>query len=108
MNTCLSIYKVTQELYNAFVFHFTIHLVTLKICLFFRCQCGNCRVMRNLRESKCCQTTNVVDGRLEGLACITEHEGFRVNCLNPHVLEVAYYDHVLQEGPREEHQRIHR
>ena len=66
--------------------------------------------MRNLRESKCCQTTNVVDGRLEELDinCITEHEGFRVNCLNHHVLEVAYYDYVIQEGPREEHQRIHR
>ena len=74
----------------------------------FRCQCDNCHAMPNLRQSKCCQTTNVVDGRLDGLNCITEHEGFIVNCLNPHVLEVAYYDHVRQEGPREEHQRIHR
>ena len=65
--------------------------------------------MDTATEAKCCRTTNVVDGKVEveGLNCIIEHEGFRVNCLNIHVLEVAYYDHVQQLGPPEEDQIIH-
>lgn len=65
--------------------------------------------MPTLEESKCCQNTNVVDGKLEAenISCITKHDGFRANCLNIHVLEASYYDYVLQSGLPEENQRIH-
>ena len=55
------------------------------------------------------QNTNVVDGKLEeeNISCITDHDGFRANCLNIHVLETSYYDYVLQSGLPEENQRIH-
>ena len=79
-------------------------------CFFnFRCLCNNCQTMPTLEESKCCQNTNVVDGKLEAenISCITEHDGFRANCLNIHVLEASYYDYVLQSGLPEENQRIH-
>ena len=74
-----------------------------------RCMCSNCSAMPTLKESKCCQTTNIVDGKIEseGLTCITEHEGFIVNCLNRYVLETSYYDYRLQNGPLEENQLVH-
>ena len=60
-------------------------------------------------ECKCCQTTNIVDGKIEteGIDCITEHEGFQVNCLNTHVLETSYYDHIIQNGPLQEGEMVH-
>lgn len=75
----------------------------------FRCLCNNCENMPTQTESKCCKSTNIVDGKIEAedLSCITDHDGFQANCLNIHVLEVAYYDYVKEHGPREENQRIH-
>lgn len=75
----------------------------------FRCLCGNCRSMPTLQEAKCCQTTNVIDGKLESedIKCITHHDGFIANCLNIHVLETSYYEYVIKNGPLEEHQLIH-
>ena len=85
-------------------------MITLKTWIYFlfRCQCNNCINMPTVIEAKCCQTTNVVDGKIEETStCIPEHEGFISNCLNIHVMEVAYYDYVLTSGPLEEYQLIH-
>jgi hypothetical protein len=29
------------------------------------CSCGNCATMPSIQESKCCQETNIVDGKIE-------------------------------------------
>ncbi|XP_060580322.1 P2X purinoceptor 7-like [Ruditapes philippinarum] len=73
------------------------------------CECGCCVNMPSANERKCCQSTNIVDGKAEaeGVPCITLHEGFQVNCLNIHVLETSYYEFVHDHGPREENQEIH-
>lgn len=73
------------------------------------CSCGNCIHMETPRENKCCRHTNIVDGKLEedGLQCITDHEGFIVNCLNRHVLETSYYEYLQENGPLEENEQIH-
>lgn len=65
--------------------------------------------MPSADERRCCLNTNVVDGKIQAaeINCITEHEGFQVNCLNVHVLETSYYDYVLERGPLEEDQEIH-
>jgi len=57
--------------------------------------------MSTRRESKCCRDTNIVDSKIEEaeLDCITEHEGFQVNCLNPYVLETSYYEYLQENGP---------
>jgi len=59
------------------------------------------------RESRCCKTTNIVDAKAEGLRCITDHEGFAVNCTNIHVLETAYYAFLSENGPMQEGEVIH-
>ena len=58
---------------------------------------------------KCCQTTNIVDGKTEteGIDCITEHECFQVNCLNTQLTETSYYVHIIQNGPLQEAKIIH-
>ncbi|XP_060573125.1 P2X purinoceptor 7-like [Ruditapes philippinarum] len=73
------------------------------------CECGCCIHMPTAHERKCCQSTNIVDGKAEseGVPCITLHEGFQVNCLNIHVLETSYYEFIHNNGPREENQEIH-
>lgn len=65
--------------------------------------------MPTLLESKCCQETNIVDGKIEeaGIQCITHHEGFEPNCLNIHVLETSFYEYLENNGPLEEHELIH-
>ena len=64
--------------------------------------------METPRENKCCRHTNIVDGKIEenGLQCITDHEGFVVNCLNRHVLETSYYEYLQENGPLEENELI--
>lgn len=65
--------------------------------------------MPTVIENKCCRNTNIVDGKIEeeDLTCITDHEGFIVNCLNRHVLETSYYEYVQENGPLEENEHIH-
>lgn len=65
--------------------------------------------MPTAKENKCCRHTNVVDGKIEelDLECITEHEGFIVNCLNHYVLETSYYEYIQDNGRLEEGQFIH-
>ncbi|XP_060582264.1 P2X purinoceptor 7-like [Ruditapes philippinarum] len=71
------------------------------------CRCDQCIPMPTANECRCCRTMNIVDQKTEGLQCITEHEGFQVNCLNIHVLETSYYEYVLDRGQLEEDQLIH-
>lgn len=64
--------------------------------------------MTTAKENKCCRHTNVVDSKVEeqDLECITEHEGFIVNCLNHYVLETSYYEYIQDNGRLEEGQFI--
>ncbi|KAL3868176.1 hypothetical protein ACJMK2_041009 [Sinanodonta woodiana] len=73
-----------------------------------QCSYGNCIHMETPRENKCCRHKNIVDGKIEenGLQCITDHEGFVVNCLNRHVLETSYYEYLQENGPLEENELI--
>lgn len=50
----------------------------------------------------------MVDGKIEevGLTCITQHEGFVVNCLNQYVMETSLYEHK-DNGLLEQNERIH-
>ncbi|KAH3818144.1 hypothetical protein DPMN_119740 [Dreissena polymorpha] len=65
--------------------------------------------MPTAHERRCCQSTNIVDGKAEaeGVPCITLQEGCQVNCLNIHVLETSFYEYKHDYGPREEGQQIH-
>ena len=65
--------------------------------------------MQTERENKCCQNTHLVDGKIEeaGLKCITQHEGFIVNCLNRYVLETSYYEYIQDHGPLPQDDFIH-
>ena len=61
-------------------------------------------------ERSCCKKNPIVNGKIEAanLTCITEHEGFRVICLNVHVLELSFYDFVLKSGPPVEGETLHK
>ena len=65
--------------------------------------------MPSIQESKCCQETNIVDGKIEeaGISCITHHEGFHPNFLNIHVLEISYYEYLQDNSPLQNHEKIH-
>ncbi|KAJ8316697.1 hypothetical protein KUTeg_005752 [Tegillarca granosa] len=41
------------------------------------------------------------------IKCITEHEGFIVNCLNNYVLESSYYEYIQENGRLGENEFIH-
>ena len=42
------------------------------------------------------------------LKCITEHDGFRWNCLNIDVLEVSMYEFIDRDGPLDDNEPIHK
>ncbi|XP_076112427.1 P2X purinoceptor 7-like [Mytilus galloprovincialis] len=73
------------------------------------CKCQNCSLMPTVQESKCCQETNIIDGKIEeaAITCITHHEGFVANCLNIYVLETSYYEYLQENGPFDPSQMIH-
>ena len=52
---------------------------------------------------------NVVDGVIEeaDILCITEHEGFDVNCTNHHVLRVSYFEYLHYNGPLGDEEPVH-
>ena len=66
--------------------------------------------MDTAEESKCCLTTNIVDGKIEAenLTCITQHPGFRDNCCSVYVLETVFYTYVKDQGPPAEGQFLHK
>ncbi|XP_071837202.1 uncharacterized protein [Apostichopus japonicus] len=73
-----------------------------------RCHCGQCAVMPTARECRCCReiekVRNVMDE--EGAACITLHPGFEAVCLNPWVLQTAYYVYRQQYGDHAQEKSI--
>lgn len=66
------------------------------------------QLCRHLENANVAKSTNMVDGKIEevGLACITPHEGFVVNCLNQYVMETSLYEHK-DNGLLEQNERIH-
>ncbi|KAK3104645.1 hypothetical protein FSP39_007033, partial [Pinctada imbricata] len=73
------------------------------------CLCNHCVAMPTILESRCCQVIGKVKEKADAAncKCITEHEGFSVNCTNIHVLETSYYEYHRINGPLEENQEIH-
>jgi hypothetical protein len=66
------------------------------------------QLCRHLENANVAKSTNIVDGKIEevGLACITQHEGFVVNCLNQYVVETSFYERK-ENGLLEQNERIH-
>ncbi|KAL3854917.1 hypothetical protein ACJMK2_014152 [Sinanodonta woodiana] len=62
------------------------------------CLCALCQVMPTTEESQCCQEISKakITGFNEVLQCITDHPGFLSVCLDPYVLETAYYQYRQQ------------
>lgn len=54
--------------------------------------------MPEIIQCNCCHESDEIVAKLEGseAQCITQHEGFDAVCLNPYVLEVAYYQYRQQ------------
>ena len=63
-------------------------------------------MMPTARECMCCreihQVAQVMEASDPDIQCICVHAGFHPICLNPHVLEVAYYQYRQQYGERQE------
>ena len=51
-------------------------------------------------ECRCCHSYAPIRDILDKSSdkCITEHEGFLGNCMNPYVLEASVYEFVLKRG----------
>jgi hypothetical protein len=62
-------------------------------------------------ESKCCHyyagSREKMEEGEELLDCITLHDGFAVNFLNRHVLQLALLEYVSLEGPLDDNEPIH-
>jgi hypothetical protein len=67
------------------------------------------QLCRHLENANVAKSTNIVDGKIEevGLTCITQHEGFVVNCFNQYVVETSFYEHRQENGLLEQNERIH-
>ena len=82
-------------------------------CIYGRCHCGNCIIMAKPIECNCCCQLDdghtKIRNKIKQLnerestenICITQFEAFATVCLNPDVLELAYYTY------RQEHGRLH-
>ncbi|XP_060077950.1 P2X purinoceptor 7-like [Ylistrum balloti] len=72
------------------------------------CRCGHCQKMSTETESICCQEIEEVQTLMSKhpnrLACITDHPGFEVICLNVYVLETAYLTFRQYHGPLPDNQ----
>ena len=72
----------------------------LKLHFFFRCKCGQCIQMNTERECVCCHNYAEMLLRMkDDSTCITETNGFRVNCMDMDSLEASTYEFVMIEGP---------
>lgn len=60
-------------------------------------------------ESVCCQEFEELGSKLgeKTVDCITQHEGFIGNCLNPDVIEVSFYEFLQANGPIGDEEPIH-
>lgn len=65
-----------------------------------RCSCNHCVIMPTGIECVCCrEITQMVNKKSpEGVECITLHPGFQSVCLDPWVLETAYYSYRQHYG----------
>lgn len=75
-----------------------------------RCTCGTCCLSsRGNNEGLCCLSFTKVRSRLErtDFKCITQHPGFRDNCLSLHVLELSVFESSRKDGPIRDDQHIH-
>ncbi|XP_069123457.1 P2X purinoceptor 7-like [Argopecten irradians] len=70
------------------------------------CSCSFCTPMPTSEERKCCHDMDILQEKLEGIKCITQHEGFAANCLNIHVLETSFYEYAEENDVSQEN--IHR
>ena len=79
-----------------------------------RCVCGNCRIMDNNEECKCCaEIPQIRDKNEEAIkrnvveevpSCIIQHPGFEAVCLNQWVLQTAWFQYRYGEpydGPED-------
>lgn len=66
----------------------------------YRCQCGHCVNMPSVEECVCCKELDSIVNKMEGrgIECITQDNGFQAVCLNPDVLETAYYAYRERYG----------
>lgn len=62
------------------------------------------------RESICCtENERMVDRMMDvGVKCMTEHDGFKGNCLNIYVLEMSLYAYVQDVGPYDDNELPHK
>lgn len=68
-----------------------------------------CSVLPTARECQCCCEIEKVVRKVESfnesagerISCITGHPGFATVCLDPYVLETAYYQYRQQYGDLE-------
>lgn len=67
-------------------------------CFCFRCQCQLCSVMPTANECRCCMEIDEMRVFMDGVseACITQHPGFAVVCLDRWVLQTAYWQYRQQ------------
>ncbi|XP_050399978.2 P2X purinoceptor 7-like [Patella vulgata] len=71
------------------------------------CSCGHCLQMQVPRDRKCCKDCLQCVEKMGQRSCICQHEGFLAKCLNPHVLEVSFYEYIEQQGPVGDDEPIH-
>ncbi|KAJ8310929.1 hypothetical protein KUTeg_011519 [Tegillarca granosa] len=73
------------------------------------CSCGQCSTMSTPEKCCCCTSVAAVNEKVisASIKCITEHEGFIVNCLNNYVLESSYYEYIQENGRLGENEFIH-
>ncbi|XP_071959836.1 uncharacterized protein [Antedon mediterranea] len=66
----------------------------------FECKCSHCTATTAV-ESVCCYETEEMVEKMgeQVVGCITQHTGFKNNCLDHDVLEVSFWHYVKQEGP---------
>jgi hypothetical protein len=68
-------------------------IYTKTLYVFFRCSCGQCGLMAQISECRCCQEIEQVVERTSAASvpCITAHPGFASVCLDTHVLDTCYW-----------------
>ncbi|KAL3858119.1 hypothetical protein ACJMK2_012730 [Sinanodonta woodiana] len=72
------------------------------------CLCNNCHPMETQLESICCKEYDELQCKLESVSdCITQHEGFMGNCLNPDVIEVSFYEFLQANEPMGDEEPVH-
>ncbi len=64
--------------------------------------------MNTDKECRCCRDYETLVAMMEeGNSCITSLHGFKVNCLDPEVLKVSFYEYAEQSGPIGDDEPIH-